>query len=173
MNQKLPNPHPGEILLQDFLKPMNLSAYRLSHATDIPESGISAIVHGKRSITADTALRFSKYFGNTAKFWLGLQMDYDIEEAEKTLGAKLKTIKSFSTVSGKSPIKTLNRKIDKSKHVGSVDERKLISAKKIDSVKNLKAYPSSLRRGASNLAKEPEINISTKGLRKVTPKPEK
>ena len=81
--ERLLNIHPGEVLLEEFLKPLELSAYRLSKDTEIPQTRISQIIKGKRRITADTALRISSYFGNTAKFWLGLQDDYDIEE-EKT-----------------------------------------------------------------------------------------
>jgi addiction module HigA family antidote len=81
--EKLDNIHPGEILIEEFLKPMNISAYRLSKDLEIPQTRISQILKGKRRITADTALRLSSYFGNSAKFWLGLQDDYDLEE-EKT-----------------------------------------------------------------------------------------
>ena len=77
---KLANIHPGEILLEEFLRPMDISAYRLSKDTEIPQTRISQIIKGKRRITADTALRLSSYFGNSAKFWLGIQDDYDIEE---------------------------------------------------------------------------------------------
>ena len=77
---KLPNIHPGEILLEEFLKPMGISAYRLSKDVGIPQTRTSQIIKGKRRITADTALRLSKYFGTSVKFWLGLQNDYDIEE---------------------------------------------------------------------------------------------
>jgi addiction module HigA family antidote len=77
---QLNNIHPGEILLEEFLKPLNISAYKLCKDTFLPQTRISEIVKGKRRITADTALRLSKYFGNSAKFWLGLQDDYDIEE---------------------------------------------------------------------------------------------
>ncbi len=80
---RLANIHPGEILLEEFLRPLDITAYRLSKDTEIPQSRISQIVKGKRRITADTALRFSSYFGTTAKFWLGLQDDYDIEEERK------------------------------------------------------------------------------------------
>lgn len=80
--EKIPNIHPGEILLEEFLIPMNISAYRLSKDTEIPQTRISQIIKGKRRITADTALRLSSYFGNSAKFWLGLQDDYDIEEEQ-------------------------------------------------------------------------------------------
>ncbi len=78
--EKLDNIHPGEILLEEFLKPLQISAYKLSKDIDIPQTRISQIVKGNRRITADTALRLSSYFENSAKFWLGLQDDYDIEE---------------------------------------------------------------------------------------------
>lgn len=77
---KLRNIHPGEVLLEEFLTPMKISAYRLSKDTFIPQTRISEIIKGRRRITADTALRLSKYFGTSAKFWLGLQDDFDIEE---------------------------------------------------------------------------------------------
>ena len=70
----------GEILFEEFLRPLEITAYRLSKDTGIPQTRISQIIKGKRRITADTALRLSSYFGTTAKFWLGLQDDYDIEE---------------------------------------------------------------------------------------------
>ena len=78
--EKLNNIHPGEILLEEFLIPLDISAYKLSKDLKIPQTRISEILKGKRRITADTALRLSNYFGNSAKFWLGLQDDYDIEE---------------------------------------------------------------------------------------------
>ena len=80
---RLANIHPGEILLEEFLRPFEITAYRLSKDTNIPQTRISQIIKGKRRITADTALRFASYFGTTAKFWLGLQDDYDIEEERK------------------------------------------------------------------------------------------
>ena len=76
----LDNIHPGEVLKEEFLLPLEISAYRLSKDIGIPQTRVSEILHGKRRITADTAIRLSKYFGNSAKFWLGLQDDYDIEE---------------------------------------------------------------------------------------------
>jgi len=91
--EKLLNIHPGEILLEEFLKPMNISAYRLSKDIGIPQTRTSEIIKGNRSITADTALRLSYYFGNSAKFWLGLQNDYDLEEEKKTKAKDLKRIK--------------------------------------------------------------------------------
>jgi addiction module HigA family antidote len=77
---RLNNIHPGEVLSEEFLKPLSISAYRLSKDIAIPQTRISAILKGRRRITADTALRLSKYFGNSAKFWLGLQDDFDLEE---------------------------------------------------------------------------------------------
>lgn len=90
--KKLLNIHPGEVLLEEFLKPMEISQYRLSKELNIPQTRISEIVKGKRRISADTALRLSRYFGNSAKFWLGLQMDYDLEESSKELESELNQI---------------------------------------------------------------------------------
>ncbi len=81
--EKLANIHPGEVLQEEFLVPMDITAYRLSKDLAIPQTRISQILKGKRRITADTALRLSSYFGNSAKFWLGLQDDYDIEEEQR------------------------------------------------------------------------------------------
>jgi addiction module HigA family antidote len=91
--ERLANIHPGEILLEEFLKPLNISAYRLSKDLGIPQTRTSEIIKGNRSITADTALRLSCYFGNTAKFWLGLQNDYDLEEEKRTKEKELRQIK--------------------------------------------------------------------------------
>ena len=93
--KKLKNIHPGEILKEEFLIPLNISAYRLSKDTDIPQTRVSAIIKGNRRVTADTALRLAKYFGNTAKFWLGLQDDFDIEEENGHLKSKLDSIKQY------------------------------------------------------------------------------
>ncbi len=90
--KKLPNIHPGEILREEFLKPLNLSAYRLAKETSIPPTRISQILKGKRRITADTALRFSKYFGNSAEFWLGLQNEYDLREERQHITKELAAI---------------------------------------------------------------------------------
>jgi antitoxin HigA-1 len=78
--EKLKNIHPGEILNEEFLIPLGISAYRLAKETFIPQTRVSEIIKGNRRITADTALRLSKFFGNTPRFWLGLQNDYDLEE---------------------------------------------------------------------------------------------
>ncbi|MBL0048691.1 MAG: HigA family addiction module antidote protein [Bacteroidetes bacterium] len=91
--KKLKNIHPGEILKEEFLVPLEISAYRLSLDIGIPQTRVSAIMKGNRRITADTALRLSKYFGNSAKFWLGLQDDFDIEEEKVQKKAELKAIK--------------------------------------------------------------------------------
>ena len=81
--------HPGEILLQEFLKPMNLSQNRLALDIRVPARRINEIVHGKRRITADTALRLAKYFKMSPQFWLGLQMDYDLDVAEDQIADRL------------------------------------------------------------------------------------
>ena len=78
--KRLKNIHPGEILLQEFLMPLEISAYKLSKDVGIPQTRVSEIIKGNRRVTADTAIRLSRYFGNSAKFWLGLQDDFDIEE---------------------------------------------------------------------------------------------
>ncbi len=94
--KKLKNIHPGEILQEEFLLPLEISAYKLSKDIGIPQTRISSIIKGNRRITADTALRLSKYFGNTAKFWLGLQDDFDIEEESKEKKAALNAIKQYA-----------------------------------------------------------------------------
>jgi len=96
--EKLKNIHPGEILLEEFLKPMGITAYRLAKEIKIPQTRISQIIHGKRRITADTALRLSKFFGTTAQFWLGLQDDYDLEEEQENLKKELEKIKPIESV---------------------------------------------------------------------------
>ena len=93
--KKLKNIHPGEILQEEFLMPLEISAYRLSKDVGIPQTRISEIVKGNRRITADTALRLSKYFGNSAKFWLGLQDDFDIEEEKIQKKTELNAIKQY------------------------------------------------------------------------------
>jgi antitoxin HigA-1 len=80
-NQRLPNIHPGEILQLDFLEPMAISAYRLSTDIEVSQTRISEIINGKRAITADTAHRLARYFGNSAQFWLNLQTAYDLRQA--------------------------------------------------------------------------------------------
>lgn len=89
----LKNIHPGEILNEEFIKPLGITAYRLSKETFIPQTRISEILKGNRRITADTALRLSKYFGISAKFWLGLQDDFDLEEGKISKLEELENIK--------------------------------------------------------------------------------
>ncbi len=91
--EKLSNIHPGEILFEEFLKPLNITAYRLSKDIGIPQTRTSEIIKGNRSITADTAIRLSYYFGNSAKFWLGLQNDFDLEEEKKSKADDFNRIK--------------------------------------------------------------------------------
>ena len=95
--KKLKNIHPGEILLEEFLLPLGISAYKLSKDVGIPQTRTSEILKGNRRITADTALRLSKYFGNSAKFWLGIQDDFDIEEEEFQKKSELSSIKQYSS----------------------------------------------------------------------------
>jgi len=92
---KLKNIHPGEVLSEEFLVPFNITAYKLAKDIEIPQTRVSEIIKGNRRITADTAIRLSKYFGNSAKFWLGLQDDFDIEEQITTKGSVLKSIKAL------------------------------------------------------------------------------
>ena len=95
--EKLTNIHPGKILSLEFLEPLGISAYRLSKDLGIPQTRISEITKGKRRITADTALRLSKYFGNSAQFWLGLQNDFDIEQEGNEKKSVLEKIQKFET----------------------------------------------------------------------------
>jgi addiction module HigA family antidote len=89
---KLPNIHPGEVLEEEFLIPLHLSAYRLAKETKMPQTRISEILKGKRGISADTALRLAKFLGTTPQFWLGLQNDYDLEESKKNISKDLEEI---------------------------------------------------------------------------------
>jgi addiction module HigA family antidote len=90
--RKLPNIHPGEVLLEEFLMPMGLSQNALAVSIGVPPRRINEIVLGKRAITADTALRLAHYFGTSEQFWMALQASFDLEEARKKLGPKLKAL---------------------------------------------------------------------------------
>ena len=92
---RLKNIHPGEVLSEEFLIPFGVSAYKLAKDIGIPQTRVSEILKGNRRITADTALRLSKYFGNSAKYWLGLQDDYDLEEE---INAKSSLIDNIPTI---------------------------------------------------------------------------
>jgi len=93
---KLKNIHPGEILNEEFLIPMGISAYRLSKSLGIPQTRTSQIIKGKRGISVDTALRFAKYFGNSVQFWLGIQNDYEIEEQKVKIKNVLDQIETIN-----------------------------------------------------------------------------
>ena len=93
MTELLPNPHPGEILLEEFLKPLALSQNALARAVHVPPRRINEIVLGKRAITADTDLRLARYFGMSEGFFLGLQADYDLMERRRELGDDLQSIR--------------------------------------------------------------------------------
>ena len=95
--ENLKNIHPGEILLEEFLKPLEISAYRLSKEISIPQTRISQIIKGNRRITADKALRLSKFFGTSAKFWLGLQDDFDIEQESIQRKIELESIQQYQS----------------------------------------------------------------------------
>lgn len=96
--KKIPNIHPGEILKEEFLVPFQVSAYKLAKETRIPPTRISQIIKGRRSITADTALRISKFFGTTPDFWLGLQMEYDLREEISHKSKEINTIKTLDSI---------------------------------------------------------------------------
>jgi addiction module HigA family antidote len=93
---RIPDIHPGEILSEDFLKPMGLSAYRLSKGANIDQTRISEIIRGKRSVTADTALRLARFFGNSPEFWLNLQAHYDLEQKKREMEKDLKKIRPYA-----------------------------------------------------------------------------
>lgn len=90
--ERIPSIIPGEILLEEFLIPMKISAYKLAKDTNVPATRISQIIKGNRKITADTALRFSKYFGNSADFWLGIQDEFDLREEKRKIAHELEKI---------------------------------------------------------------------------------
>lgn len=87
--KRLPPVHPGEVLLEDFLKPLGLTQYRLAKALSVPPRRINEIVHGTRAVSADTALRLARFFGTSARFWLNLQTAYDLDLEEDRLGGRL------------------------------------------------------------------------------------
>ncbi|MGB5261679.1 MAG: HigA family addiction module antitoxin [Gammaproteobacteria bacterium] len=92
----LPNIHPGEILMEEFLGPMGISQNRLARAMGVPPRRINEIVHGKRAVSADTALRLARALGTSEQFWMGLQADYDLEEARKLSVKELKKIENVA-----------------------------------------------------------------------------
>jgi antitoxin HigA-1 len=96
--QKLRNIHPGEVLREEFLVPLGITQYRLANEIGVTEARISAICSGKRAVTADTALRLAAFFGTSSGFWMGLQADYDTEEAAKELSGDLAQIHRFEPI---------------------------------------------------------------------------
>ena len=96
MKRQIPYPHPGEILVEEFLKPMNMSAYRLAKEIHVPLTRIAAILAGKRAVTVDTALRLSRFFSLSDGFWIDLQIDYETAIAKVALAKELKGIVIYS-----------------------------------------------------------------------------
>jgi addiction module HigA family antidote len=96
--KKIKNTTPGEILYQEFLKPLNITAYRLSKETKMPQTRIADIIYGRRKITVDTALRLSRYFGTTVEFWLNLQNGYEIRQKQERMKSELMQIAPFKKI---------------------------------------------------------------------------
>ncbi len=94
--KKLPNIHPGEVLFEEFLKPLDISQNKLARAMGVPPRRINEIVHGKRAVTADTAIRLARALGTSEQFWMGLQADYDLEEARKAVQSELKKVENIA-----------------------------------------------------------------------------
>ena len=94
--KKLPNIHPGEVLLEEFLKPLGISQNKLARAMAVPPRRINEIVHGKRAVTADSAIRLARALGTSEQFWMGLQTDYDLEEARKAARSELKKVANIA-----------------------------------------------------------------------------
>ena len=99
MTRQVAYPHPGEILVEEFLKPMGITPYRLSKAIHVPPTRIAAIINDHRAVTADTGLRLSKFFGMSEGFWIGLQADYDAAVAKDALAGELETIETLDAIS--------------------------------------------------------------------------
>ena len=98
MSKKLPPVHPGEVLREDFLRPMNLSAYAVVRAIGVPRTRIERLANEQTAVTADTALRLARYFGTSAAFWMGMQAQHDLERAEDELSSDLRKIASVRTI---------------------------------------------------------------------------
>ncbi len=94
--KKLPNIHAGEVLLEEFLKPLDISQNKLARAIGVPPRRINEIVHGKRAVTADTAIRLARALGTSEQFWMGLQADYELEEARKAAQGALKKVENIA-----------------------------------------------------------------------------
>ena len=98
MPKKLPPVHPGEVLREEFLRPMNLSAYAVARAIGVPRTRIERLANEQTAVTADTALRLARYFGTSAAFWMGMQAQHDLERAEDQLGPDLRKIASVRAI---------------------------------------------------------------------------
>jgi addiction module HigA family antidote len=98
MSKKLPPVHPGEVLREEFLRPMNLSAYAVARAIGVPRTRIERLANEQTAVTADTALRLARYFGTSAAFWMGMQAQHDLERAEDELGPNLRKIASVRAI---------------------------------------------------------------------------
>jgi addiction module HigA family antidote len=98
MSKKLPPVHPGEVLREEFLRPMDLSAYAVARAIGVPRTRIERLANEQTAVTADTALRLAKYFGTSAAFWMGMQAQHDLERAEDELGPDLRKIASVRVI---------------------------------------------------------------------------
>jgi len=94
--KKLPNIHPGEVLLEEILKPLDISQNKLARAMGVPPRRINEIVHGKRAVTADTAIRLARALGTSEQFWMGLQADYELEEAREAAQNELKKVENIA-----------------------------------------------------------------------------
>ena len=101
IRNKLPPIHPGEVLAEEFLSPMNITQYGLAKAIGVDPRRIHAIVHGQRAITAETALLFSRFFGNSARFWMGLQNQYNLESEEDRLASRLDLVTPYVSGTGR------------------------------------------------------------------------
>jgi antitoxin HigA-1 len=98
MAKRLPAVHPGEVLREDFLRPMNLSPYAVARAVGVPRTRIERLANEQTAVTADTALRLARYFGTSPAFWMGMQAQYDLERAQDEMGAELRKITSVRHV---------------------------------------------------------------------------
>ena len=103
MSHSLSPVHPGEVLLEEFMKPMDITQYRLAKETEVPARRINEIVHRQRAITADTALRLARFFGTSEMFWLNLQARYDLDMQKEKLGRRLQSVRPFSKAKPSAP----------------------------------------------------------------------
>ena len=99
MNNKIINPHPGEILMEEFLKPLGISQNKLATCLRVPCHRVHEIIHARRGITADTAVRLARFFNTTPDFWMNLQKSYDLAEAEESLATEISKIHSYALAS--------------------------------------------------------------------------